>query len=148
MKWGNKRDQRETPKLKPLTKLEILNIIGEMGNSTSMAHDDLDNMMINHGAFALHGPITHLVNTSITQHKFASHWKIGKILPLHKGKGLDRESPTSYRPISLLPVLGKTTERAVQSQIMNFMRDTEQLNENHHSYREHHLTTTAIAAAQ
>ena len=124
--------------------MEILKIIEKMGNSTSTAHDDLDNMMIKHGAAALHEPIIHLVNSSITQQKCAARWKIGRILPLHKGKGLDRESPTSYRPISLLPVLGKITEKAVQCQIMKFMRDTEQINENHHAYRENLSTTTAM----
>ena len=75
---------------------------------------------------------------------FPPRWKVGLLLPLHKGKGLDRRDPTSYRPISLLPVLGKVTERLLQPQIMNFMSQSLQLNLNHHSYRKGHSTTTAL----
>ena len=88
-------------------------------------------------------PYVH-INSSIENSNFIAKWKIGRLLPLYKGKGLDIHSPDSYRPISLLPVLSKLTEHALKSQILKFMRDTNQLNENHHSYQAGHSTTTAM----
>ena len=76
--------------------------------------------------------------------RFATKWKIGKLLPLHKGKGLNPHDPTSYRPISLLPVIGKITERVLQKQILEYMETSGQLNGNHHSYRKKHSTVTAM----
>ena len=141
-KWG--KANRETLKLNPITRLETLNIIKELGNSASSGHDNMDSSAIKHGAAILHGPITHIINTSIKTSKFATRWKIGKLLPLHKGKGLHPQDPKSYRPISLLPILGKLTERAIQPQILGYMEKTEQLNHNHHSYRKMHSTVTTM----
>ena len=142
--WGQPKLNREAFRLKTVTKLEVLNIIKKLGNTTSTAIDQIDAMAIKHGAMVLHGPITHVINLSIVSEKFASSWKIGKLLPLHKGKGLDHQDPKSYRPISLLPLLGKLTERAIQPQILNFMEKSGQLNQNHHSYRKQHSTITAM----
>ena len=115
-----------------------------METSNSTGHDEVSAAAIKHGVGHLHGPITHIVNLSITTESFANKWKIGRLLPLHKGKGLPLDDPESYRPISLLPVLSKITERALQPQIMEYMCNTGQLNENIHSYRGKHSTTTAL----
>ena len=142
--WGQPKQDRGTLKLKPISRLDTLNIIKNLGNSTSSANDRIDALSIKHGAGVLHGPITFVINLSITTSTFVSRWKIGKLLPLFKGKGLSKLDPKSFRPISLLPILGKITERAIQPQIMEFMTSTGQLNENHHSYRKGHSTVTTM----
>ena len=64
--------------------------------------------------------------------------------PSTREKGLNPSDPRSYRPISLLPVIGKIVERALQPQMLDFMETSGQLNSNHHSYRKAHLTVTAM----
>ena len=142
--WGPRKVARETFKFKTITSLDTLKIIKELGNTTSSAHDRLDALALKHGAAVLHGPLTHVINTSIRTSKFASRWKIGKLLPLHKGKGLSMNDPKSFRPISLLPVIGKVIERVLQPQILEFMETSGQLSANHHSYRKLHSTATAM----
>ena len=85
--WTEK-DHREMFNFKPITKLKTLEIINKLGYNTSSAHDNIDAMAIKHGANILSGPLTHTINLSISQSKFPAKWKIGKLLPLHKGKGL------------------------------------------------------------
>ena len=143
-KWGAKKDSRDLFKFKTINNLDTLKVLKDLANNTSSANDTIDALSLKHGAQVLHGPITHIVNCSITTAKFASKWKIGKLLPLHKGKGLDPLNPLSYRPISLLPILGKIVERCLQPQILNFMENSGQLNSNHHSYRKNHLTLTSM----
>ena len=53
-------------------------------------------------------------------------------------------NPKNYRPISLLPIIGKIVERTVQKQIVDFMEQTEQFNPSSHSYRKIYSTSTAI----
>ena len=143
-KWGVSRDNREKFEFKPINNMDTLKILNDLGNTTSSAHDRLDALSLKHGAQLLHGPVTHIVNCSIASSQFASKWKIGKLLLLHKGKGLDPLCPKSYRPISLLPILGKIVERVLQPQIQNFMEHSGQLNQNHHSYRKNHSMVTAM----
>ena len=64
--------------MKEITSLQTHKIIGKMGNSQSLAHDNLDSMMIKHGAEVLHKPITHLINLTIRKSKIPIRWKIGK----------------------------------------------------------------------
>ena len=142
--WGERKDARQEFKFKTITSTDTLKIIKELGNTTSSAHDNLDSLALKHGAAILHGPLTHVINTSINTSKFASRWKIGRLLPLHKGKGLSLTDPKSFRPISLLPVIGKVMERVLQPQILEFMESTGQMNANHHSYRKLHSTVSAM----
>ena len=142
--WGDKKSERDILKFHPITNIETLNLIRKLGNNTSTAHDNLDALMVKLGVQYLHAPIKHIINMSISKSTFVSRWKVGQILPLHKGKGLDKMDPNSYRPITLLPILGKLTEKALQMQVMEFMDKTEQWNRNHHAYRKNHSTLTAM----
>ena len=142
--WGTKKEEISMFSFKTINNIDTLKIMKELGNTTSSAHDRLDNLALKHGATTLHGPVTHIINLSIKTSTFATKWKIGKLLPLHKGKGLHPDDPKSYRPISLLPVIGKMTECALQRQILEFMETSGQLNPDIHSYRKHHSTVTAM----
>ena len=143
-RWGPKKSARDTFELDTITNMDTLKILKDLGNNTSSANDRIDALALKHGAQILHGPMTHVINCSIKTSQFATKWKIGKLLPLHKGKGLDPYHPSSYRPISLLPIMGKIVERVLQPQILNFMENTGQINPNHHSYRKNHSTVTAM----
>ena len=50
---------------------------------------------------------------------FPDAYKIAKVIPLFK-KGGDRESLDSYRPISLLPALGKLLEKLISVRVVRF----------------------------
>ena len=73
-------------------------------------------------------------------------WKIGRVVPLHKGKKLSESEMSSFRPISLLSVTSKLVERVVQQQMLTYLETTGQLNQNHNAYRRFHSTSTAIIA--
>ena len=56
-------------------------------------HERLNSMVIKLAAATLCGPINNVMNLSITKTTFCPKWKIGKIVPLYKGKPLDRMQP-------------------------------------------------------
>ena len=136
-------DQRPEMQIREITPIDTLNIIKSLGNSTCMSNDGLDSNAIKLVTTTLYNPITHIVNLSIKTGKFSNKWKVGKLIPLHKGGGLSQLVPSSYRPISILPVIGKIVERAVQNQVISYMEKTHQFNKSHHAYRTMHNTTTA-----
>ena len=81
---------------------------------------------------------------SITSRKFSNKWKISRVIPLYKGGRKSQLDPSSYRPISLLPVAVKLVEMEVHRQIMNFMDGNRLWNSNNHVYRKYHSTTSAM----
>ena len=122
----------------------MLRMMSELGSSTCYRHDTIDSMSVKIAAVELHKPIKHVVNLSLRHNKFANCWKIARLIPLHKGKGHDENSPGSYRPILLLATVSKLTEKAAQSQILKFFEQHNLLNHNSHAYRAVHSTTTAM----
>ena len=63
--------------------------------------------------------ITLLLNRSTSSRTFPSIWKCAKVIALFKSG--DKESATNYRPISLLPTLSKLLERAVHTQLYEYL---------------------------
>lgn len=49
---------------------------------------------------------------------FPDHWKSAKVVLLLKGEDKEKTNPRSYRPISLLPVFGKTLERMMVRRLL------------------------------
>ena len=143
-KWGEKSDERTEFKLNEITVSQTADLIRKLGNSRTYGNDELDATTIKIAAKYLIIPITHLMNQSMRLNCYPNQWKIAKIVPLHKGKGTSKFDPNQYRPISILPVLSKIMEKTVQKQMLEFLNKTNQLNRNHHSYREFHSTTTAM----
>ena len=142
-KWAQ-ADSRPIFSLKEVTQLEIVKIIKSMGNSTAFGHNKIDAMSVKMAATSLLAPLTYLTNLSIKNSVFASKWKIGRLVPLFKGKGLNETERLSYRPISLLSVTAKIVERVMQQQMLNYLEDTKQINQNNNAYRKHHSTISAI----
>ena len=106
-RWGKAADDRDEFSLSEIDMLETVKLIGSLGNGKAFGHDELDAISLKLVAPSIYLPIQHLVNLSIRSSRFASRWKLGRLIPLHKGKGLDRLSMNLYRPISLLPVVSK-----------------------------------------
>ena len=140
---GDYKNTRPEFKLRNVTQLETLKFIKSLGNNMLYGHNKIDAMSIKLGAAILHRPICQIINLSLGTDRYIMRWKVAKVIPLWKGKGLSRVIPDSYRPISLLPTISKLTEKAVQFQLLNYMTKTRQLNTNHH-YCGFHSTTTSL----
>ena len=63
--------------------------------------------------------ITRIVNNSFFTNTFARAWKTAEITPILKCGNPDVLS--NYRPISLLPIVSKITERLVHGQLMEYL---------------------------
>ena len=89
-------------------------------------------------------PINFLISTSISTETFPTKWKFGHIIPLYKGKGLPKHTTSSYRPITLLPVLSKIIERSVQEQIVNHMNTHKLFHPKQYAFRKGFSTASAL----
>ena len=124
---------------------EITKLIKEMKSSHSFGNEGIDSESLKVAPEAIAAPITHLINLSIENRKFPSKWKLGRVIPLHKGGGKSHLVPESFRPISLLPSVSKLAEKVVQLQISRHMDNFHLWHGNLHSYRKNHSTASALA---
>ena len=66
-------------------------------------------------------------------------WKQAKVIMLPK-PGKDLTKPTSYRPISLLPAIGKVFERIIASRLSTFLEKANYFDENQAGFRRNRST--------
>ena len=66
-------------------------------------------------------------------------WKQAKVIMLPK-PGKDLTKPTSYRPISLLPAVGKVFERINASRLSTFLEKANYFDENQAGFRKNRST--------
>ena len=124
--------------------IEMSKIISSMSNSTAMGHDSIDSRGISDVQNQLVKQIRHLINLSLMTGKFAHKWKFAKLSPRLKSHDLDRNSPSEYRPVAILPVISKLVEQAAQLQLLNYLERTRQINSSCHAYRKNYSTTTTL----
>ena len=142
--WGTLADSRPWFNFNQITLSQTAELLKNLGNTKTYGNDELDATSIKIVTTSLLQPLQFLINQSLRTKKFPTQWKLAKLLPLHKGKGSCKFSPSNYRPISILPVLSKLLEKVVQSQMIQFLNSTNQLNRNHHAYRKIFSTTSAM----
>ena len=130
--------------LKSTTESEIEKIIRKIKVSHAFGTDYIDAYIIKLCAQTLIPLISHTINLSLCEGKFPARWKIARVLPLKKGKDVNPFTPSSYRPVSQLPVLSKIAERVVQSQLLLYLEKSDLLSPDHHAYRKYNNTTTAL----
>ena len=68
-----------------------------------------------------------------------AHWKVGQIIMIAK-PGKDVNDITSYRPISLLPILSKILEKIILKRLTPIIEDNKLIPSHQFGFRKHHGT--------
>ncbi len=88
--------------------------------------------------------LTLIINTSLHTGVFPSVFRLARITPLLKKPTLNRSLLENYRPVSLLPFIAKTLERALFNQVSAFLTQNNLLDSNQSGFRSGHSTETAL----
>jgi len=91
---------------------------------------------------ALKDHITHLFGLCVVNGKFPESWKSAELILIPKPGKLDTSQVKSYRPISLLPVLGKALETIIIGRITN--ETALDLQEEQHGFTTGRSTSSAL----
>lgn len=92
---------------------DLMSVLGQLKTKKAPGEDGLSNEIIDQVARCVPELLLTVFNRCIEQGVFPNIWKVGLMCFLLKSPDKDRSEPRSYRPICLLPVLGKLLERLI-----------------------------------
>ncbi|CAH2097232.1 unnamed protein product [Euphydryas editha] len=98
-----------------LTETEILTALKRLDPNKGPGLDGIPNKFLKQCAETLAMPLHILFNKSLTESIFPAIWKQARLTPIHK-KG-DMSNICNYRPVSILPAIGKVFEGLMQKKI-------------------------------
>ena len=97
---------------------------------------------IKDGASVIAPTVTFLVNLSFSTGIVPCDWKMARVVPLDKSGG--HANMDNYRPISILPVMSKIMEKAVNVQLQRHLQRFDLLSPFRAGFRQHHSTESAL----
>jgi len=132
-------------RFRPATLPELSKAISSMSSSRAVGVDDVPlHAIVN--CFPVVGPhLLHLINRSIITSVFPTAWKLARVTPVHKSG--DRSDLNNFRPISILSVLSKITEKVVSIQLVSYLIQHNVLSPHQYAYRPCHSTEDAVLDA-
>ena len=89
-------------------------------------------------------PIVSIVNLSLSEGCFPTHFKSALVSPLLKKPTLNRDDMKNYRPVSNLSFLSKILEKVVASRLNSHINSSHTSNDYQSAYRKFHSTETTL----
>ena len=78
-------------------------------------------------------PLTMIFKSAIQVGHFPDSWKKGNVTPVHKKQS--KNLVNNYRPISLLPILGKVFEKIIYNNLFSYLDNNQLLSKNQSGFR-------------
>ena len=128
-----------------ITLPELSMAISRMSSSKAVGVDGIPLFAIKK-CFPVIGPhVLHLVNSSVSSGIFPDAWKIARVTPIFKSGS--RSNLNNFRPISILSVLSKITEKVVCLQLTSYLAAHHIITPCQYAYRPCHSTEDALLDA-
>lgn len=125
---------------------EITNILKQRNNKKAPGPDGLDTILLKTIHSLNKKFLQTLYNKCIQYHLFPSAWKIGNIIFFNKPNKDDHLS-SAYRPIHLLPIIGKIFEKIINNRLTHYLETHNKLSKNQFGFRKQKSTVMAINKA-
>ena len=129
--------------LKPTTEGIVLKLLKNIDISQAAGIDNLPGRFLKDGAVILAKPVTEICNLSIKSRIFPDPCKLAKLKPIFKKRS--RMDPSSYRPISLLPLISKIFEKIVHDQMIDYLSQYNILYKYQPGFRAQHSTDLCLS---
>ena len=104
---------------RPITNNEVSHAITKMKLKNSPGHDNLPSYIIKRLNYSISVDLTLIFNKCIETSCFPICWKASNIISVWKNKG-SRTDPSNFRPISILPLLGRIFEKLLAHQLNSY----------------------------
>lgn len=130
-----------------VTCTEVQDMLTSIKNGISPGYDGLNSHLLKTVSSILVQPLTRplttIINKGIDESEFPNEMKIAKVRPIFKNG--NKNSPTNYRPISVLPILSKPFEKILKNQMDEFLSQHNFINIAQYGFMANSNTTAACA---
>ena len=140
--FSSKKITSERFILQPISEKFILKQLRDLKVKKATGLDGIPARFLKDSATVIAPTVTFLVNLSLSTGSVPDEWKKARVVPLYKSGG--RENMENYRPISILPVLSKILEKAVNFQLQQYLKKFDLLSPAQSGFRQHHSTESAV----
>ena len=122
---------------------EIKNIVKNF-KDCSPGVDEFPMKVIKHSLDAIISPLTDICNLSLQNGSMPSQLKVSKITPIFKSGS--SEDINNYRPIAILPSIGKIIEKVVSDQLYDYCEVNGLLSDCQYGFRKGRSTEAALCS--
>ena len=119
---------------------DVQRIISSLPLNKSPGVDKLNARIFKDSLPVILGPLTDIINSSLSTCSFPTAWKGAEVVPILK-KG-DHEVASNNRPLSLLPVAAKVREKVVLEQFSKYLIINNRLSPHQSGNTKSHSTET------
>ena len=121
---------------------EIAKLIDGLKTNSSPGVDGITVKTIKYIKDVVSPHLSSLINMAIDEGIFPDCLKVARVVPIYKGD--DKQSPTNYRPISVLPIICKIFEIVMFIRLNNYVNDLGYLSRYQYGFRAKSNTNYAI----
>ena len=128
-------------KFKEVSVQYISKVISTLQLKKSVGMDGIPAFILKDCTNVLVGPLTHIINLSLTTGVIPTEWKTAKITPVHKSGSTSNFD--NYRPISVIPAIAKVIEKTVHHQLLEYLERNKLLSLHQFGFRQKRSTQLA-----
>jgi len=130
---GNACKEKNSSMGQPIDKDEFDRVVESLKNSTP-GHDNISNKMLKGMSAPYKDEVLSIFNYSLCLGAVPCVWKYGHVILILK-PGKPAKELSSYRPITLLPCLGKLLERILKSRLEHYLENNKLLSPSQYGFR-------------
>lgn len=138
------REEHVGFQFRTVTYNEVRDVTLKLKNSNSKDVYNLNSKILKAIIDVILIPFTDILNSCITHGVFPDILKTARVIPIYK-KG-NKQDPGNYRPISILPIIGKVFEKLLKVQINSFFEINGIFHASQFGFRNNRSTTMAISS--
>ena len=106
---------------------------------------NMDRKLISSSSLIITPYLNKIYNQSLKNHFVHPDFKKARVTPIFKDQeDSDINKPSDYRPISVIPHLGKILEKLVKDQLVKFLSDTHAISPDQSAYLKNHSTQSSL----